>query len=49
MKLRSGEADTASDFYELRKENEYLKAQLDALKTEGFSVIKTHIEAVIKE
>lgn len=49
MKLISGGADEPADFYQLRKENENLKAQLEALNSKGFDFIKTQIEYFFKE
>lgn len=39
-KLANGEASQPADFYSLRKENEKLKAQMEALNDNGFDFIK---------
>ncbi len=49
MKLLAGEAETPAEFYQLKKENEELKAQLEALNSRGFDLIKSQIEYFFKE
>ena len=48
-KLLRGETHEPSDFYQLRQENEKLKAQMEALKEGGFNFIKVQIESLFKD
>lgn len=50
LKLKNGSAETEQpgDYYKLKKENETLKAALDALNTKGFEVISNKITQVFK-
>lgn len=49
MKLLAGETEEPADFYKLKKENQNLKAQLEALNTRGLDFAKAQIEAFLKE
>jgi hypothetical protein len=50
LKLTTGGgSEDAADFYNLKKENENLKAQLEALNSKGFDLIKSQIEYFFKE
>lgn len=49
LKLIAGETEEPADFYKLKKENQNLKAQLEALNTKGFDFAKASIEAFLKE
>lgn len=47
--MLSGETEEPADFYKLKKENENLKAQLEALNSKGFEFVKSQIEYFFKE
>ena len=47
MKLIAGETEEPADFYKLKKENQNLKAQLEALNTKGLEFAKAQIEAFL--
>jgi len=49
MKLMAGEDETPATNYKLRKENERLKAALEALNSKGFDFLKAQIEYFFKE
>ena len=46
-KLANGQASEPADFYKLRKENEKLKAQMEALNDKGFDFIKGQLEGLL--
>lgn len=49
LRLLSGDTEEPADYYRLKKENETLKAQLEALNSKGFDFIKAQIEYFFKE
>ena len=48
MKLLHGETEDHADFYKLKKENQNLKAQLEALSSKGFEFVKNQIGEYFK-
>ena len=48
-KLVNGEAAEPADFFKLKKENEKLRAQMEALNDQGFAFIKGQLEELFKE
>lgn len=48
MKLKAGEEEYPASYYKLKKENDYLKAQLEALKTRGMDLLKDQLEIFFK-
>lgn len=49
LKLKSGETEEPADFYKLKKENQNLKAQLEALNSKGFDFVRTQLESFFKD
>jgi hypothetical protein len=50
MRLKSGsQEEQPGDYYKIRKENDTLKAALDAMNTKGFDVISNKITQIFKE
>ena len=45
----SGESAEPADFYKLKKENEQLKAQLEALNKQGFEFVQKQLEMFFKD
>ena len=48
-KLVNGETSEPADFYRVTKENEKLKAQMEALNDKGFDFIKDRLEILFKD
>ena len=49
IKLKGGDADEEKSMYELLRENQDLKKELDILQTKGYNVIKQQLEAFFRE
>jgi hypothetical protein len=47
--LLTGEASDPSDVYSLRRENESLKAQMEALNSKGFEQITQQVKLIFKD
>lgn len=45
----NGETSEPADFYRVTKENEKLKAQMEALNDKGFDFIKDRLEILFKD
>ncbi len=48
LRLVSGETSDPSDTYALRRENESLKAQLEAMNAKGFEMVSVQIKEYFK-
>jgi hypothetical protein len=49
MRLKSGSTEEQpGDYYQMKKENDTLKAALDAMNTKGFDVISTKLTQIFK-
>lgn len=49
LRLLTGDASDPSDTYQLRKENESLKAQMEAVNSKGFDVISQQVKLIFKD
>jgi len=49
LRLLTGDASDPSDAYQLRRENESLKAQMEALNAKGFDVISQQVKQIFKD
>ena len=49
IKLKSGNAEEDKSSYDLMKENQELKKELDILQTKGYNVIRQQLEAFLRE
>ena len=49
LRLLTGDASDPSDANQLRRENESLKAQMEALNSKGFDVISQQVKQIFKD
>jgi len=49
LRLLSGDSSDPADAYALRRENESLKAQMEALNSKGFEVITNQVKLMFKD